>query len=120
MLTSYILHLPTDAHPHSLVEHPTSPHTRLSTQHGLQEMREGVHVLGLGLPTTKLFGLQKLSKVAAPDPFQSTSSSIKDGSRKLVGTSALGRPAAAKVGPSKRFTPYGNYGNKCKDCKQVR
>ncbi|EIN09502.1 hypothetical protein PUNSTDRAFT_101339 [Punctularia strigosozonata HHB-11173 SS5] len=72
---------------------------------------------------------KKLSKVAAPDPFQSTSASIKDGSRKIGenkliarpgGSSGIGRPG----GPSRpsggslsknRFQPYDK---KCKDCKQ--
>ncbi|KAJ7577006.1 PDZ-binding protein [Mycena floridula] len=55
----------------------------------------------------------KLSKVAAPDPFQSSSSSIKDGSRKVGENKLLGKPGS---GSSKsRFQPYKT---SCKDCKQ--
>ncbi|KZT21584.1 hypothetical protein NEOLEDRAFT_1139203 [Neolentinus lepideus HHB14362 ss-1] len=54
---------------------------------------------------------KKLSKVAAPDPFQSSSSSIKEGSRKVGGHSVLGKTGSSKH----RFSPYQN---KCKDCKQ--
>ncbi|ETW78638.1 hypothetical protein HETIRDRAFT_155876 [Heterobasidion irregulare TC 32-1] len=60
---------------------------------------------------------KKLSKVAAPDPFTSTSSSIKDGSRKVGENKLIGRPGPSKAGGSKsRFQPYGG---KCKDCKQT-
>jgi hypothetical protein len=46
--------------------------------------------------------MQKLSKVAAPDPFQPTTSSIKDGSRKVGGSNVLSRPQPLKAGPSSR------------------
>ncbi|KAH8110782.1 PDZ-binding protein [Phellopilus nigrolimitatus] len=49
---------------------------------------------------------KKLSKVAAPDPFTSSSDSIRSGSRKI------GENKLAKKG---RFSPYQG---KCKDCKQ--
>ncbi len=39
---------------------------------------------------------QKLSKVAAPDPFTSSSSSIKDGSRKVGENKLLTRPGSSK------------------------
>ncbi|KAJ3566055.1 hypothetical protein NP233_g7241 [Leucocoprinus birnbaumii] len=39
---------------------------------------------------------KKLSKVAAPDPFTSSSSSIKDGSRKVGENKLLGRPGSSK------------------------
>ncbi|KDQ61534.1 hypothetical protein JAAARDRAFT_30983 [Jaapia argillacea MUCL 33604] len=67
---------------------------------------------------------KKLSKVAAPDPFQSTSTSIKEGSRKVgssssstttatsSGGSGFGKP---KLGSRHRYQPYKN---SCKDCKQ--
>ncbi|KAJ2934781.1 hypothetical protein H1R20_g2300, partial [Candolleomyces eurysporus] len=55
----------------------------------------------------------KLSKVAAPDPFTSTSTSIKEGSRKVGENKLLSRPGGSKQ--KNRFQPYQN---KCKDCKQ--
>lgn len=39
---------------------------------------------------------QKLSKVAAPDPFTASSSSIKDGSRKVGENKLLSRPGSSK------------------------
>lgn len=39
---------------------------------------------------------QKLSKVAAPDPFTATSSSVKDGSRKIGENKLLSRPGSSK------------------------
>ncbi|KDQ19690.1 hypothetical protein BOTBODRAFT_52011 [Botryobasidium botryosum FD-172 SS1] len=48
---------------------------------------------------------QKVSKLAAPDPFQPSGSTRKVGENKL-----LGRPGTS----SKRFQPYQG---KCKDCK---
>ncbi|KAJ3538942.1 hypothetical protein NMY22_g4952 [Coprinellus aureogranulatus] len=39
---------------------------------------------------------KKLSKVAAPDPFTSSSSSIKDGSRKVGENKLLSRPGGSK------------------------
>ena len=39
---------------------------------------------------------QKLSKVAAPDPFTSTSTSIKDGSRKIGENKLLTRPGSSR------------------------
>ncbi|KIY70590.1 hypothetical protein CYLTODRAFT_347495 [Cylindrobasidium torrendii FP15055 ss-10] len=53
---------------------------------------------------------KKLSKVAAPDPFQSSSSSIRDGSRKIGENKLLGRPGVSK----NRHQPYQG---KCRDCK---
>ncbi|KAK7686157.1 hypothetical protein QCA50_010377 [Cerrena zonata] len=38
----------------------------------------------------------KTSKLAAPDPFQSTSQSIKDGSRKVGENKLLARPGSSK------------------------
>ncbi|KAH9072096.1 PDZ-binding protein [Lactarius deliciosus] len=69
---------------------------------------------------------KKLSKVAAPDPFQSTSASIKDGSRKIGENKLIGRPKPPGAAPSSsrgisatssknRYQPYAG---KCKDCKQ--
>ncbi|KAK0489196.1 PDZ-binding protein [Armillaria novae-zelandiae] len=52
---------------------------------------------------------KKLSKVAAPDPFTSSSSSIKDGSRKVGENKLLTRPGSSK----NRFQ------GKCKDCKST-
>ncbi|KZV65169.1 hypothetical protein PENSPDRAFT_638679 [Peniophora sp. CONT] len=60
---------------------------------------------------------KKLSKLAAPDPFKSSSSSIKEGSRKVGENKLLGRAGTAG-GSKTRYSPYGNYGTKCKDCKQ--
>ncbi|KAJ7781997.1 hypothetical protein DFH07DRAFT_393007 [Mycena maculata] len=54
---------------------------------------------------------KKLSKLAAPDPFASSSSAIKDGSRKVGENKLLSRPGSSK----NRFQPYQG---KCKDCKQ--
>ncbi|PPQ67882.1 hypothetical protein CVT25_010321 [Psilocybe cyanescens] len=51
----------------------------------------------------------KLSKVAAPDPFTASSSSIKDGTRKVGENKLLSRPGSSK----NRFQA-----SKCKDCKQ--
>jgi len=68
---------------------------------------------------------KKLSKVAAPDPFTSSSNAIKEGTRKVGGGNALlSRPGPSKTtfgppsagGSKNRFTPYGS---KCKDCKQT-
>ena len=39
---------------------------------------------------------QKLSKLAAPDPFTSSSQSIKDGSRKVGENKLLTRPGSSK------------------------
>ncbi|KAF8331682.1 PDZ-binding protein [Cantharellus anzutake] len=50
---------------------------------------------------------KKLSKLAAPDPFQPSSSTRTVGENKLA---VKGRPGTS----TKRFTPYGS---KCKDCK---
>ncbi|KAF7770425.1 hypothetical protein Agabi119p4_6399 [Agaricus bisporus var. burnettii] len=54
---------------------------------------------------------KKLSKLAAPDPFTSSSSSIKEGSRKVGENKLLNRPGSSK----NRFQPYQS---RCKDCKQ--
>ncbi|KAA1470241.1 hypothetical protein DENSPDRAFT_835993 [Dentipellis sp. KUC8613] len=61
---------------------------------------------------------KKLSKVAAPDPFTSTSASIKDGSRKIGENKLIGRPGrpSGSSSSSSRFQPYAN---KCKDCKST-
>ncbi|KAF9643174.1 hypothetical protein BDM02DRAFT_3104769 [Thelephora ganbajun] len=59
---------------------------------------------------------KKLSKVAAPDPFISSSSAIKEGTRKVGGGNAL----LSRPGPSKtKFGPPSPYASKCKDCKQT-
>ncbi|KAH9951212.1 microtubule-associated protein CRIPT-domain-containing protein [Amylocystis lapponica] len=55
---------------------------------------------------------QKTSKLAAPDPFKSTSQSIKDGSRKIGENKLLSRPGSSK----NRFQPYQG---KCRDCKST-
>lgn len=70
---------------------------------------------------------QKLSKVAAPDPFQSSSSSIRDGSRKIGENKLLGRPGVSKNRHQVRasFPSSMNpspmsiqpYQGKCRDCK---
>jgi hypothetical protein len=44
---------------------------------------------------------QKLSKVAAPDPFTATSSSVKDGSRKIGDNKLIGRPSVGGSSSSK-------------------
>ncbi|KAL7280423.1 hypothetical protein ACG7TL_005351 [Trametes sanguinea] len=54
----------------------------------------------------------KTSKLAAPDPFKSTSQAIKEGSRKVGENKLLGRPGSSK----NRFQPYQG---KCKDCKST-
>jgi hypothetical protein len=46
--------------------------------------------------TDLLTARQKLSKVAAPDPFTSTSSSVKEGSRKIGENKLLTRPGSSK------------------------
>ncbi|KAM6497105.1 PDZ-binding protein, partial [Amanita muscaria] len=53
----------------------------------------------------------KLSKLAAPDPFTSSSTLIKEGSRRVGENKLLSRPGSSK----NRFQPYQA---KCKDCKQ--
>ncbi|KAI0033917.1 PDZ-binding protein [Vararia minispora EC-137] len=58
---------------------------------------------------------KKLSKLAAPDPFQSSSTSIKEGSRKVGENKLLTRPGGSS-GSKNRYSPYGS--GKCKDCKQ--
>ncbi|KZP19390.1 hypothetical protein FIBSPDRAFT_920169 [Athelia psychrophila] len=62
---------------------------------------------------------KKLSKVAAPDPFTATSSSVKDGSRKIGENKLIGRPSVggsgSGSGSKNRYQPYQS---KCKDCKQ--
>ncbi|KAJ7623148.1 PDZ-binding protein [Roridomyces roridus] len=55
---------------------------------------------------------KKLSKLAAPDPFASSSGQIKEGSRKVGENKLLSRPGGSK---GARFQPYQG---KCKDCKQ--
>ncbi|KAF9780794.1 PDZ-binding protein [Thelephora terrestris] len=56
---------------------------------------------------------KKLSKVAAPDPFTSSSSAIKEGTRKVGGGNALlSRPGSSK-------TKFGPPSAGCKDCKQT-
>ena len=40
--------------------------------------------------------LQKTSKLAAPDPFKSTSQAIKEGSRKVGENKLLSRPGSSK------------------------
>ncbi|KAI0738509.1 PDZ-binding protein [Daedaleopsis nitida] len=54
----------------------------------------------------------KTSKLAAPDPFKSTSQAIKEGSRKVGENKLLSRPGSSK----NRFQPYQG---KCKDCKST-
>ena len=82
----------TSPHPLSLSLHLCSYHSALTNHHA---------------------SFQKLSKVAAPDPFTSSSSAIKEGTRKVGGGNALlSRPGPSKttfgppsVGGSKnRFT----------------
>ncbi|KAJ7043726.1 hypothetical protein C8F04DRAFT_728357 [Mycena alexandri] len=71
---------------------------------------------------------KKLSKLAAPDPFTSSSSSIKLGDRKVGENKLLSRPGSSKnrfqvhsivlnlLGPA--LTLEQPYQGKCKDCKQ--
>lgn len=40
--------------------------------------------------------MQKTSKLAAPDPFKSSSQAIKDGSRKVGENKLLSRPGSSK------------------------
>ncbi|KAH8833117.1 PDZ-binding protein [Flagelloscypha sp. PMI_526] len=54
---------------------------------------------------------KKLSKLAAPDPFQSSSKAIKEGTRKVGENKLLGKPGSSRA----RFSPYQSG---CKDCKQ--
>ncbi|EIM86816.1 uncharacterized protein STEHIDRAFT_121662 [Stereum hirsutum FP-91666 SS1] len=63
---------------------------------------------------------KKLSKLAAPDPFTSTTSAIKDGSRKIGENKLIGRPKAGPSsagGSSSSKNRYSPYSSKCKDCK---
>lgn len=104
----------------------------LLVEHGLQEMRicEWGRFFLLLLLMVPCCLCQKLSKVAAPDPFQSTSSSIKDGSRKVGENKLLSRPGSSRnrfqVRPLLFLTGYLRlllnlccqpYQGKCKDCK---
>ncbi|WWC91623.1 uncharacterized protein L201_006569 [Kwoniella dendrophila CBS 6074] len=63
---------------------------------------------------------KKLSTVAAPDPFQPSSSTRKIGENKLLSARARASPYA-KPGAAGSGTKKGSinpYGNKCIDCKQ--
>lgn len=62
--------------------------------HGLQEVWISVLLLFLNVHLTDF--PQKLSKVAAPDPFTSTSQSVKDGSRRVGENKLLSRPGSSK------------------------
>ncbi|KAF9647825.1 hypothetical protein BDM02DRAFT_3097434, partial [Thelephora ganbajun] len=54
---------------------------------------------------------------SAPDPFTSSSSAIKKGTRmKAVGGNTLLSRPPLVGGPKNRFTPYAS---KCKDCRQM-
>ncbi|PIL24683.1 hypothetical protein GSI_12567 [Ganoderma sinense ZZ0214-1] len=58
----------------------------------------------------------KTSKLAAPDPFKSTSQAIKEGSRKVGENKLLTRPGSSK----NRFQYIPQpYQGKCKDCKST-
>ena len=76
--------------------------------HGLYEMREGVsaYFVWWGIALTN--GSQKLSKLAAPDPFTSSYSSIKNGSR-VVGENKLSKKNRYTV----RGGPTATYPQKC-------
>lgn len=68
-------------------------------QNGVQEVRKGMFILTSKFRTHTYnleSLLQKLSKVAAPDPFTTSSDSIKSGSRK-VGEIKLGKKSRYSV-----------------------
>nr|XP_031860479.1 uncharacterized protein CI109_004090 [Kwoniella shandongensis]KAA5527551.1 hypothetical protein CI109_004090 [Kwoniella shandongensis] len=59
---------------------------------------------------------KKVSTLAAPDPFQPSSSTRKIGENKLLSARARATPYSKPGGGSKgSINPYGN---KCLDCKQ--
>ncbi|KAI0048132.1 hypothetical protein FA95DRAFT_1558403 [Auriscalpium vulgare] len=62
---------------------------------------------------------KKLSKVAAPDPFKSSSASIKEGSRNVGGSKLIGKPKAPSTSSTSKTTRFQPYAGKCKDCKQT-
>lgn len=73
-----------------------SSRTTIISRHGLSEMRESVSCLMfLSSAYRMLIAHKKLSKLAAPDPFKSSSSSIKDGSRKVGENKLLGKAGTA-------------------------
>ncbi|KAF9642052.1 hypothetical protein BDM02DRAFT_3106101, partial [Thelephora ganbajun] len=53
---------------------------------------------------------------SAPDPFTSSSSAIKEGTRKVGGGNTLLSRPPPVGGPKNRFTPYAS---KRKDCRQT-
>ncbi|WVR07764.1 hypothetical protein IAU60_004807 [Kwoniella sp. DSM 27419] len=59
---------------------------------------------------------KKLSTVAAPDPFQPSSSTRKVGENKLLTARARASPYA-KPGAGAKKGSINPYGNKCLDCK---
>jgi hypothetical protein len=75
--------------------------------------------------------MQKLSKLAAPDPFKSSSSAIKTGERKVGENKLISKPGSSKLGSKNRYqvrndrlvartvvlTILQPYQGKCKDCK---
>ncbi|ODO05685.1 hypothetical protein I350_04745 [Cryptococcus amylolentus CBS 6273] len=60
---------------------------------------------------------QKTSTLAAPDPFQPSSSTRKIGENKLLSARARASPYA-KPGQGAKKGSINPYGNKCLDCKQ--
>lgn len=69
------------------------------------------------LQSLRLRSLQKLSTVAAPDPFKPSSSTRKIGENKLLSARAKAAPYI-KPGPGGSSKGAVNpYGNKCIDCK---
>jgi hypothetical protein len=74
-------------------------------RNGLRKMREGTQEKYRAFFMFSEFLPQKLSKLAAPDPFQSSSASIKDGSRKVGENKLLSRPGGSSASKTKnRFS----------------
>ena len=72
-----------------------APLINMPSSWSAQNVRRYVHNHILMYQLT-LIPFQKTSKVAAPDPFTSTSQSIKEGTRKVGGTKLIGKPGVNK------------------------
>jgi Microtubule-associated protein CRIPT len=117
---------------------PIFPHSNCDYD-GLQKVRKGIYLFlftyphvhmstsapGLDGVARSLTPLQKLSKLAAPSPFELTST--EEGKRKIGENKLLSKTPGARLsngsgsgsgsgGAGKRYSPYA-LPNKCKDCR---